>query len=49
MDVDVAELAAEYDHPAWFTAVGTFLAYGLILGAMTLLLFGVPYLIFVLL
>ena len=47
--MDVTDIKAEYDHPAWFTAVGTFLAYGLVLGAMTLLLFGVPYLIFVLL
>lgn len=47
--MNVAELKEEYDHPAWFTAIGTFLAYGLILGVMTLLLFGVPYLIFLLL
>ncbi len=39
-------LRANFDHPAWLTAVSTFASYLLILVAMTVLLFGVPYLIF---
>ena len=44
--MDVADIRAEYDHPAWVTAVGTFIAYGIILVGMALLLFAVPWLIF---
>lgn len=44
--MDVAELKERFDHPTWFTAVGTAVAYSLILVAMTALLFGVPYLLF---
>ncbi len=47
--MNVAEIKAEYDHPAWFTAVGTFLAYGVVLVGMALVLFGIPWLIFTLL
>ena len=47
--MDVADIRAEYDHPAWVTAVGTFIAYGVILVGMALLLFAVPWLIFSLL
>ena len=47
--MDVTEIKAEYDHPAWFTAVGTFLAYGVVLAGMALLLFGIPWLLFTLL
>lgn len=47
--MNVADIKDEYDHPAWFTAVGTFLAYGVVLVAMTLVLFGVPWLLFKLL
>ena len=47
--MDVADLKEEHDHPSWLTAAGTFVAYGLILGVMTLVLFGLPYLIFSLL
>jgi len=47
--MDVADLKAEYDHPAWLTAAGTFLAYGLVLVVMAVVLFGVPWLIFTLL
>lgn len=36
----------EFDHPSWFTALATFLSYGLVLLAMTVLLFLVPYGIF---
>jgi len=44
--MELAELKNRFDHPAWFTAAGTFVAYGLILVAMTLLLFGLPLVIF---
>jgi hypothetical protein len=44
--MDVADLKEQYDHSSWFTAAGTVAGYGLILLAMTLLLFGVPYAIF---
>jgi hypothetical protein len=44
--MDVADITDRHDHPAWLTAAGTFAAYGLILVAMTLLLFGLPWLIF---
>ena len=37
---------AAYDHPAWFTAVATLLGYGIILGALFVLMFLVPLLIF---
>ena len=36
----------EFDHPYWSTALATFLSYGLVLLAMTVLLFLVPYGIF---
>ena len=44
--MELAELKNRFDHPAWFTAAGTFVAYGLILVAMTLLLFGLPLVVF---
>jgi hypothetical protein len=44
--MDTAGLKEKYSHDAWRTAAGTVVAYGLILLAMTLLLFGVPYVIF---
>lgn len=47
--MDAADLREQLDHPSFFTAASTVLSYGLILVAMTLLLFGVPYLIFTLL
>lgn len=37
---------AGFDHPAWKTAASTVGSYLLILVAMTVLLFGVPYAIF---
>jgi hypothetical protein len=37
---------SEYDHPTWLTIAGTFAGYGVILVAMTVVLFVVPYLIF---
>jgi hypothetical protein len=36
----------EYQHPAWVTAVGTLISYGLVLGLMFVLLFVVPFLLF---
>jgi hypothetical protein len=42
MNVDLGQ----YDHPSWLTAVGTVVSYGLVLVAMTVLLFLVPYGIF---
>lgn len=47
--MNATELKEEHDHPSWFTAAGTVAAYGLILVAMTLVLFGLPYLVFSLL
>lgn len=38
---------AGFDHPAWLTAAGTAAGYVLLLAAVTLLLFVVPYLLFV--
>lgn len=35
-----------FEHPAWMTALGTVVGYGLVLVVMTALLFGVPYLLF---
>ena len=37
---------SEYDHPAWLTIAGTVVGYGVILLAMTVALFLVPYLVF---
>ncbi|MCD2201173.1 hypothetical protein LPA44_14940 [Halobacterium sp. KA-4] len=36
----------DFDHPSWVTAMATFASYGLVLLAMTVLLFLVPYAIF---
>lgn len=44
--MNVADLKEEHDHPSWFTAAGTFAAYGVVIVVMALLLFGVPWLIF---
>lgn len=38
---------AQFRHPAWRTAAGTLVGYGIILAVLTLLLFGLPYLLFV--
>lgn len=42
-------LPAQFDHPSFTTAFGTVFGYVLILVAMTILLFGVPYAVFLLL
>jgi hypothetical protein len=47
--MNVADLKEEHDHATWAAAAGTFLAYGLILVAMTLVLFALPWLLFSLL
>lgn len=36
----------QFDHPSWFTAAGTLVSYAVILVAMFVLLFVVPYLVF---
>lgn len=36
----------QFDHPTWFTAAGTLISYTVILVAMFVLLFVVPYVIF---
>jgi hypothetical protein len=37
----------EFDHPAWFTVVGTLVGYGLVLLVLFVLMFVVPFGIFV--
>lgn len=39
---------AAFDHPVWRAVAGTLLGYGIVLLAMTLLLFLIPYAIFAL-
>ncbi|MFB6310126.1 MAG: hypothetical protein ABEH64_02975 [Salinirussus sp.] len=36
----------EFDHPAWFTAIGTLVAYGLVLLVLFVVLFVLPLGIF---
>lgn len=40
------QLTEQFDHPAWLTAGGTLVGYGLILLVMFALLFVVPFLIY---
>ncbi|MFB6269070.1 MAG: hypothetical protein ABEH83_03945 [Halobacterium sp.] len=42
MNVDLGQ----FDHPSWLAAAGTLVSYGLVLAAMTVLLFLVPYGVF---
>lgn len=44
--MDAAEPSPDLGHASFVTAGGTIAAYALVLVGMTLLLFGVPYLIF---
>ncbi|MCG1002568.1 MULTISPECIES: hypothetical protein [Halobacterium] len=37
---------SDFDHPSWVTALATFASYGLVLLAVTVLLFVVPYALF---
>jgi hypothetical protein len=36
---------ARFDHPAWIAVAGTFAGYALVVLAVFLLLFGLPYLV----
>ncbi|MFT4884495.1 MAG: hypothetical protein ACI8U4_002011 [Natronomonas sp.] len=47
--MSISDIKEQHDHPSWFTAAGTAVAYGLILAVMTILLFGLPWAIFSLL
>ena len=38
---------AQFDHPAWHTAVGTLVGYGLVLLLLFVILFVLPLVIFV--
>jgi len=46
--MDTTDLRSELGHSSFVAAGGTFAAYALIVLGMTLLLFGAPYLIFLL-
>ncbi|NHN42592.1 hypothetical protein G9C85_13275 [Halorubellus sp. JP-L1] len=37
---------SEFDHPTWISAGATAAGYAVLLAVMTVLLFGVPYLLF---
>lgn len=37
---------SQFDHPSWKTAAGTLVSYLVVLVTMTVLFFGVPYLVF---
>jgi len=39
-------LLERFDEPPWWTALATAISYGLVLLAITLVLFGLPYLVF---
>ncbi|MDZ7702807.1 MAG: hypothetical protein U5J98_12540 [Halobacteriales archaeon] len=45
----LGDAVAELSQPAWLTAFGTAGGYALLLLLMTVLLFGLPYLVFTLL
>lgn len=45
--MDLGAAVEEFSQPAWLTALGTAGGYALILLVMTVLLFGLPYLVFV--
>lgn len=45
----VAAVVERFSQSAWLTAIGTAAGYAALLLVMTLLLFGVPYLVFTLL
>ena len=45
----MSQRLGRFGHPAWLTALGTFVAYGAILLVMTLVLFAIPYLLFLVL
>jgi hypothetical protein len=45
-DVDHMNLPADFDHESWQTALGTFGSYLLVLVALFVVLFVVPFLVF---
>lgn len=45
--MDLAGVVEDYSQPAWLTAFGTAAGYALVLLVMTIVLFGLPYLVFV--
>ncbi len=47
--MSVSGLREDLDHASFITAGSTFAAYALLLIGMTVVLFGIPYLLFVLL
>ncbi len=46
--MDATDAKAKLSHSSFLTAGGTFAAYALIIVGMTIVLFGIPYLLFVL-
>ena len=46
--MNVAELKSELSHPSFAAVGGTIAAYALIIFVMTLVLFAIPYLVFLL-
>jgi len=40
------DLPDELDHPAFLTGVATILGYGIMIGVLTAVVFGIPYLLF---
>jgi hypothetical protein len=40
------EFPDELEHPAFLTGVGTIVGYGLMIGILTAVVFGIPYLLF---
>lgn len=44
--MSISEFTEGFKHEAWKAAFGTFIAYSLILVGMTVVLFGIPWLIF---
>ena len=38
--------SAQFRHPAWISAAGTIVGYGLIIALLTVLLFLIPYAVF---
>lgn len=44
-----AKLPGRFGHESWLTALGTVFGYGVILVVMTLVLFALPYLLFLVL
>lgn len=43
---NIATLREKFDHPSWFSAAGVVLGYAIVLAVLTVLMFGVPWLVF---